>query len=153
MKLNLDLSSVEVRTPSNYSLVPAGEYDVTVVKAELKDTKSGGAMLILGYEVMSGEHAGKVIKDTMNIVNQSAEATRIGLERLKTVANATGHKNPSKIADSDELLNLNPFLVIVDVKDDGQYKNNVVKAVIKTSTEPSTEFKAPPATTKKPWSK
>lgn len=153
MKLNLDLTETKVQSPSGYSLVPAGEYDVTVVKAELKETKAGGAMLILGYEVQSGEFAGKIIKDTMNIVNQNADATRIGLERLKTVANATGHKNPNKIADSDELLNLNPFSVIVDVKEDAQYTNNIVKAVIKTTAEPSTEFKAPAVTAKKPWSK
>lgn len=155
MKLGLDLSSVEVKAASGYNVVPTGEYDVVVTKAEIKETKSGGSMLILGYEVQAGEQAGKVIKHTMNIVNQSAEATRIGLETLKRVAIATGHKNPNKIADTDELLNKNPFLVIVEETDDGQYKNNKIKAVVKTSVEADTSFEAPKTApvAKKPWAK
>ena len=156
MKLGLDLSSVEVKTSSGYNVVPTGEYDVVVSKAEIKETKSGGSMLILGYEVQSGDQAGKTIKHTMNIVNQSAEATRIGLETLKRVAIATGHKNPNKIADTDELINKNPFLVIVEEVQDGEYKNNKVKAIVKTSVEADTSFEAPKAaatTTKRPWAK
>lgn len=154
MKLGLDLSSVEVKAASGYNVVPTGEYDVVVSKAEIKETKSGGSMLILGYEVQSGDQAGKTIKHTMNIVNQSAEATRIGLETLKRVAIATGHKNPNKIADTDELINKNPFLVIVEEVQDGEYKNNKVKAIVKTSVEADTSFEAPKTsapTTKKPW--
>lgn len=156
MKLGLDLSSVEVKAASGYNVVPTGEYDVVVSKAELKETKSGGSMLILGYEVQSGDQAGKTIKHTMNIVNQSAEATRIGLETLKRVAIATGHKNPNKIADTDELINKNPFLVIVEEVQDGEYKNNNVKAIVKTSVEPDTSFEAPKTSTVKasaPWKK
>lgn len=156
MKLGLDLSSVEVKAASGYNVVPTGEYDVVVSKAEIKETKSGGTMLILGYEVQSGDQAGKVIKHTMNIVNQSADATRIGLETLKRVAIATGHKNPNKIADTDELINKNPFLVIVDEVQDGEYKNNKVKAIVKTSTEADTSFEAHKAAApaaKRPWVK
>lgn len=156
MKLGLDLSSVEVKPASGYNVVPTGEYDVVVSKAEIKETKSGGSMLILGYEVQSGDQAGKTIKHTMNIVNQSAEATRIGLETLKRVAIATGHKNPNKIADTDELINKNPFLVIVEEVQDGEYKNNKVKAIVKTSTEADTSFEAPKASAVKasaPWKK
>lgn len=156
MKLGLDLSSVEVKAASGYNVVPTGEYDVVVSKAEIKETKSGGTMLIFGYEVQSGDQAGKVIKHTMNIVNQSADATRIGLETLKRVAIATGHKNPNKIADTDELINKNPFLVIVEEVQDGEYKNNKVKAIVKTSVEADTSFDAPKAAapaTKKPWVK
>jgi len=155
MKLGLDLSSVEVKAASGYNVVPTGEYDVVVSKAELKETKSGGTMLILGYEVQSGDQAGKTIKHTMNIVNQSAEATRIGLETLKRVAIATGHKNPNKIADTDELINKNPFLVIVEETVNKQgYPENRIKAIVKTSVEADTSFEAPKTsapTTKKPW--
>lgn len=156
MKLGLDLSSVEVKAALGYNVVPTGEYDVVVSKAEIKETKSGGSMLILGYEVQSGDQAGKTIKHTMNIVNQSAEATRIGLETIKKVAIATGHKNPNKIADTDELINKNPFLVIVEEVQDGEYKNNKVKAIVKTSVEADTSFEAPKASTVKasaPWKK
>ena len=156
MKLGLDLSSVEVKAASGYNVVPTGEYDVVVSKAELKETKSGGTMLILGYEVQSGDQAGKTIKHTMNIVNQDPDAVRIAKEQLKRVAIATGHKNPNKIADTDELINKNPFLVIVEEVQDGEYKNNKVKAIVKTSVEADTSFEVPKAAapaTKKPWSK
>lgn len=155
MKLGLDLSSVEVKAASGYNVVPTGEYDVVVVKAEIKETKSGGSMLILGYEVQSGDQAGKIIKHTMNIVNQSAKATQIGLETLKRVAIATGHKNPDKLADTDELINKQPFAVVTEAITDQQYPENKIKAILRTATEADTSFEAPKTAVKTsaPWKK
>ena len=155
MKLGLDLSSVEVKAASGYNVVPTGEYDVVVSKAEIKETKSGGSMLILGYEVQSGDQAGKTIKHTMNIVNQDPDTVRIAKEQLKRVAIATGHKNPNFVGDSDELINKNPFSLTVEETVNKQgYPENRIKAIVKTSVEADTSFEAPKIsapTTKKPW--
>jgi len=156
MKLNLDLSGVKIQTSSsNYTTVPAGEYDVVVSKAELKSVKNNGQMLILGYEVQNGEFAGKLIKDTFLVVHEDPKTLQIARARLKTVAFATGHKNPESIVDSDDLFNLKPFSVTVDVVERDQYKNNVVKYITKLTIEPDTSFEAPKASTtvKKPWAK
>jgi len=150
-RLNLSLKGVEVQQSSGFSIVPEGTYNVVVGKTEFKETKAGGAAIVLGYKIIDGEHEGKLIKDFVNIQNANPEATRIGLQRLKTVAFATGYEGDD-IADSDDLLNLTPFQVVVTVKDDGEYKNNNIKAVLVTRdvTVKKAETKKP-ATMNKPW--
>lgn len=159
--LNLSLKGVEVQrqtTGNNfYSTVPAGTYKVVVGKTEVKETKTGGAAVILGYKIISGEHEGKLIKDFVNIKNANPTAAQIGLQRLATVAFATGFGG-QEIADSDDLLNLEPFEVVVTVQDDGEYQNNRVKAVLCTrdvNAKAAAPKSAPVAksTTKKPWEK
>lgn len=152
--LNLSLKGVEIQKPStgsSYSLVPAGTYKVVVGKTEVKETKTGGSAVILGYRVVDGDQEGKLIKDFVNVVNANPEAARIGLQRLATVAFATGFAK-DQIGDSDELLNLEPFEVVVTVQDDGEYQNNRVKAVL--CTRDVTKKAAAPVAktvTKKPW--
>lgn len=153
-KLNMDLSGVKEETSSAFSLVPAGDYEVKVVSADVKETKSGGAGLILGLEILSGDQSGKKIKDFINIVNSNVDAERIGKQRLKLIAMLVGVKNPNKVADTDELLTGKPVVVSVDVRDDGEYKNNVIKHYFpsdKKNEEVKTETKV--ATSKKPWEK
>jgi hypothetical protein len=142
MRLNLDLTHVEQESEKIFSYIPDGEYDVRLTHADLKETKSGGSQLILGYKVVSGEHTGKMIADRLNIVNASTEAVRISLERLKTVAIAVGHKDPNKIADTDELLTGQEFTIITKtdsfVNDKGETINSSkVKSVIVTKHTPS----------------
>mgnify|MGYP003588925959 CR=1 FL=1 len=104
-KLNLNLADVKEQSNSGYSMIPAGKYEMKVVKTEVKDTKSGGAMLVCDLEVQDfGDHVSKRIPYQMNIVNASAEAQRIGLSQLKSLAIACHVKNPNAIGDSDELI-------------------------------------------------
>ena len=121
---------------------------------QVRTAKSGGAGLILGLEILSGDHSGKKIKDFINIVNSSVDAERIGKQRLKLIAVLVGVKNPNKVADTDELLTGKPIVVSVEVKDDGEYKNNVIKHYFpsdKKNEDVKTETKV--ATSKKPWEK
>ena len=153
-KLNLSLSNVEMEKPkSEFWTVPAGKYTVKVGKAEIKETRNGGAAVIFGYEIQDGEYAGKLIKDFVNIINQNPEAQRIGLQRLKTVAFATGFEG-SNLDDTDQLIGKESFEVVVDVKeqqvDDKTYNNNVINAVL--VTRDVTKKAAPTSTAaKKPW--
>lgn len=153
--LNLSLKGVEVQkaqSGGNYSLVPAGTYRVVVGKTEVKETKTGGSAVILGYKVLDGEHEGKLIKDFLNVVNANPTAAQIGMQRLATVAFATGLQ-ADKINDSDDLLSLEPFEVVVTVQDDGEYQNNRVKAVLVTRDVTAKKAAVAPSkvVTKKPW--
>jgi hypothetical protein len=155
-KLNLDLSGVKVSEGSGFSVVPSGNYDVQVVSAEVKETKTGGSMLVFGLEILDGEHKGKVIRDSANTTNQNPEAVRIGYEKIKKIALVSGHKNPDRIIDTDDFLNLNPFMVIVETTDDGEYKRCNIKSIIATTVpgKVDTSFTAPPAEkAKAPWKK
>ena len=152
MKLGLDLSENKVSAPSTYTTVPAGEYVVNVAKMEVKDNKSRtGAYLETGYEVLEGTLAGAMIKDIINISNPNKEAERIGRDRLKTIATYIGHKNPNKIADTDEIVGKGSFKITVEVQEDGVYKNNRVKYLTKIESEAPVKEEAPKASAKKPW--
>jgi Protein of unknown function (DUF669) len=155
-KLGLNLSGVELQKSgsSGYGVVPTGTYKVVVGKTEVKETKAGHA-LILGYEIVEGEFEGKLIKDFLNVVNPSAEAVRISMERLATVAWAT-NLGKSTVDDSDDLLNKEPFEIYAEQVDDGEYKNMKVKAVICTRAIEEKKPEVKPEATKKaapPWKK
>ena len=152
-KLGLDLTENKVSKPSVFTTVPAGEYTVVVAAAEIKDSKSGGSYIQFGYEIVDGSLAGAMVKDIVNIINANKKAESIGRDRLKTIAVATGTKNPNKIADTDELLNKAPFSITVTVEEDGQYKNNRVKYINIIPSSETIKEEAPKAkvSSKKPW--
>lgn len=154
-KLNLDLTANKISSPSLFTTVPEGEYSVVVSHAEVKENKAGnGHYIEVGYEVVEGNLSGALIRDILNISNVNKDSERIGLDRLKTIATYTGAKNPNKIADTADFMNKKAFRVLVKLEDDGQYKNNRVKAVLPSAeveSEPKEEAKSP--VTKKPWEK
>lgn len=114
MQLNLDLSGVN--TLSSKVVVPTGNYSVEIERAEVKETKSkGGYYIELGYKILSGDHAGLVLTDRLNIVNSNEDAQRIGLSTLKTVATVGKHRNPNLISDTNELLGLKFNIYIEEV--------------------------------------
>ncbi len=153
-KLGLSLGDVKVNTGSSseFSVVPTGKYTVVVGSADVKDTKSGSA-LVLGYHIVEGEHEGKLLKEFLNIVNPSEKAVSISKERLATVAWATNA--PMKkgvLEDTDDLLNKENFDVVVEQVDDGEYKNMKIKAVL--CTRDLEEIKEAPVAKKAvPWKK
>lgn len=154
-KLNLSLTDVKIQTggSSDYSIVPTGKYNVVVGKTEIKDTKNGSA-LIIGYEVIDGEHKGSLIKDFLNVSNPSQEAVRISNERIATVAWSTNAplKN-GVLEDSDDLVGKEPFTIAVEQVDDGEYKNMKIKAVLCTRDLTAAPKAVESKKTSKPWEK
>ena len=104
MKLNLDLSGVQVF--GTKTVVPAGRYSVTVSAAEVKETKAGGAMVIVKFQVLDGEYKGALIEDNYNIINDNETAVRIGRGKLKAILKHGGADNIEALNDTDELLGL-----------------------------------------------
>jgi hypothetical protein len=151
-KLGLNLSETVVNksTGSNetgFTIVPTGRYSVVVGSAEVRDTKSGSA-LVLGYKIVNGEHEGSLIKDFLNIVNPSEKAQRISLERLATVSWCTDAKMKNGVLeDTTDLLDCSPFDILVEQVEDGEYKNMKIKSVLCTrsldTVKPVTEKVAP----------
>lgn len=152
-KLGLNLKGIETEKPrSEFWVVPTGTYTVKVGKADIIDTKTGGSAIIFGYEIQDGEYAGKMIKDFVNVINSSAKAQEIGLQRLKTVAFATGYTN-DQIDDTDDLICGEEFKVTVEEVQDGEYRNNKIKAVLVTRDLTPKKSESKPATMSKPWKK
>jgi hypothetical protein len=153
-KLNLSLKNVETQT-NDFSPIPDGQYTVVVSKAEVKETKAGGAAVNLAYQIVDGDHKNRIVFDFINIDHPtSQDAVKIGLQRLKTVAFATGLE-ADHIADTDDLIGKNPFGIIVKNEEKNGYKNTRVSAILRLSP---VSAPAPKAETKtmamsKPWKK
>ena len=150
-KLNLDLTAVTEQSTSGYSMIPAGKYGMKVVKTEVKPTKNGtGHVLVCDLEVQDfGDHVSKKIPYQLNIVNQSAEAQKIGLSQLKTLAIACQVKNHNAIGDSDELITGVEFEaeIILETVGDKQYSK--VKWINKKEGAQAPQQKA--SNGKLPW--
>jgi hypothetical protein len=84
------------------TLIPEGVYKAMAVEGTLKDTTSGGVMLVLKFVITEGPHANTELTDRLNIVNSNTTTTKIALETLARIAKAAGmDKTPS---NSDALL-------------------------------------------------
>ncbi|WP_083935992.1 DUF669 domain-containing protein [Methylobacterium sp. B1] len=85
--------------------LPAGTYDLHVIDSEVKQTKSGGDMLVLVCEVTTGPLTGRRVWLRLNIRNDNAQTQEIAHRELGKLCAATG---TGAISDSNELHN-KPF--------------------------------------------
>ena len=97
-----------------FKVIPPGTYNVVAVESDVKDTKTGGKMLELKYQIMDGANVGDTLLDRLNIVNSSETAQKIGLSQLKNICDAIGHTGQLK--DSNQLHG-KPFAVKVVVEE------------------------------------
>lgn len=111
----------------NFDTIPAGTYQAQIVESSVVDTKkAGGKMLKLTWEVVSGPYERRKFFGQINIVNQSAEAQRIGQRELADICEATGS---GAISDSEQL-HYKPCSVRIAIeKQEGFDDKNVVKRV------------------------
>ncbi len=80
----------------SFTVLPPGWYTVTILKAELADTKNGGKMVVADMETKSSDS----LVARFNIKNNSAKAETIGRQQLAKCATVAGVKN---LTDSNQL--------------------------------------------------
>jgi hypothetical protein len=158
-KFGFDVTEVEVPAPrGEYEPLPAGEYVLKALEADEKKTSTGGTMIVAKFEVVKGEHAGRLIWQNFNTINNSKDAQRIGRQQLVSWATACGRPNED---ETDKLLG-KPFVGIVAIEPgNGSYKpSNKIKVFMfeQVAEAPPPAKKAPPvakaapaATNKQPW--
>ena len=155
---------VEAEAEENrvFEPLPDGQYEVIISKSEMKETKAGdGEMLALTYEVIEGEHEGRLLWEYLNLVNKSDVAERIGRSKLASICKAVGVMAPE---ESDELHD--KPLVITVRRDKKDNTRNTIKGYAsadgthaeRVKNEPKPEPKAAPepekpVVKKKPWQK
>jgi hypothetical protein len=107
---NLNLANVDVG--SGAERLKPGRYTARVTEAELRETKSGGNAVRVTFTDVDG---GGMISDFINVnVPKSAEATRIGLERLKALLVHGGHRTPDNPGDIKSLKGLTVGIRVVE---------------------------------------
>lgn len=110
--LDLDLSGVQE------SGVPqAGDYTVTCVDAELKETNAGTGEYI---KIKLEAEKGQVFFHNFNTKNPNPKAVEIGLGQLKKFLRVSGAKDPDKIKSVMKLVGLRAVATVkIEDKDDG----------------------------------
>lgn len=121
MKIDLNLSGVVEEKTSATDFVPAGKYEVEIVEVEMKENESTkNWRMDIFMRIISGDQAGKIVRDMLNPYHSNAEAQRISLSRIKGILFKIGHNNPEALADTDEMIG---GKLIVDVIEDS-FTNN-----------------------------
>lgn len=139
--------------PSDFDVLPAGEYEVVIVKSEKKATKSGnGAMLSLELQVLNGPYQNRKLFDNLNLWNQSETAAKIAKASLSAICRAVGVMTPN---DSTDLHN-KPLRVKVKVEKSDEYDDrNKIVAYKPRNAGPQPKIDNPQTTTAElqahPW--
>ncbi|MET3409493.1 DUF669 domain-containing protein [Methylobacterium sp. 1030] len=85
--------------------LPAGTYDLHVIDSEMKQTQTGGDMLVLTCEVITGPLTGRQVRLRLNIRNDNTQTQEIAHRELGKLCTATG---TGAISDSVDL-HFKPF--------------------------------------------
>lgn len=120
--LNFDANTVEPRT--EYTALPAGEYEVVITDSEMKSTKANtGKYLEIRAEVIAGEFKGRKLFTRLNLENPNPTAVEIARRELSSICHAVGVLHPT---DSAELHNL-PLIARVRQtrREDGATSNDI----------------------------
>lgn len=129
----------------NFEPIPAGVYDATITRADVKATKDGtGSMIAIRYDIVGPSHQGRVIFGNLNIRNKSPRAEEIGRQQLGDIMRAIGL---SRLEDTDQLIG-GQLKIKVDIeKKEGYDARNVVKGFksLSGSTPPAPAASAPAA--------
>ena len=153
--LNFKASAIQIeeRPSNNYGPLPAGDYDMMIVKSETKPTKAGnGHYLECEMHVISGEHSGRRHWERFNLDNPNHQAVKIAQESLAKLCAAIG---VDEVNDSEELHD-RPFIAEVGI-DKKDSTRNVIWNYHGASLQPVAKPKAAaapaaaPAKKAMPW--
>lgn len=155
--INFKASAIQIEERSNsFGPLPAGEYEMMIVKSETKPTKSGnGHYLELEMHVVSGQHSGRRHWERLNLDNPNQQAVKIAQEALAKLCMAL---NIDDVEDSEQLHDQVFIAEIgIDKKDDQRnviwgYQGvggNINNAKPKAPAAPAPL--AAPAKAAKPW--
>lgn len=128
-KFGFNAAEVDVTAPAEYDPIPEGEYVLKALEAEEKETSRGdGSYIKAKFEVVKGEHAGRLLWQNFNINNPSEKAQRIGRQQLVAWATACGRPEAD---DTDKLLE-KPFraAVAIEPASNGYKASNKIKAFL-----------------------
>ena len=159
---NFNANTVEPMQPRTYGPLPAGSYDMIIVKSDVKPTKAGtGHYLELEMQVIAGESSGRRHWERLNVDNPNKQAEEIAKEALAALCFAVG------VTELDDTVQLHdiPFVANVEIDRKDPERNRIVgyvnagaAAVAATpakapAARPAAPAPAAAAPARKPWEK
>lgn len=153
---NFNANTVEPMQPRTYGPLPAGDYEMIVVKSDVKPTKAGtGRYLELEMQVISGEHSGRRHWERLNVDNPNKQAEEIAKEALAALCFAVG------VTDVEDTVQLHdiPFVAHVEIDRKEPDRNRITGYVTAGAAKPAAPAARPAAPAaaaapaRKPWEK
>ncbi len=100
----------QVEPTDEFEAIPAGKYPAVITDSEFKETKAGtGTYLQLAFEIIDGEHKGRLLWSRLNLDNPNETAVKIAQQELSAICRAVDVLTPQ---DSSELHNV-PLVIHV----------------------------------------
>lgn len=155
-QLNFRASEIQIEERSNnFGPLPAGEYEMMIVKSDTKATKANnGHYLECEMHVISGESSGRRHWERFNLDNPNPQAVKIAQESLAKLCAALGI---DEVNDSEELHD-RPFIaeIGIDKKDNTRnviwgYQPALGAPAAKPAAKPAAAPSAAPAKSARPW--
>lgn len=113
-----------------YEPIPEGTYTVKLTKSEERATKKGdGAYINATFEVVEGDHSGRLIFQKFLIDHPSAKAVEIGKNQLNKFLSSVGVRNG--LSDLEE-----------DTTRINEFTNKLVNAKVKIELPNDPKYKA-----------
>lgn len=151
-KLNFNASAVEI-PERTYGPLPAGEYEMMVIKSDTKTIKAGnGHYLELEMQVLSGDQSGRRHWERLNLDNPSKKTVEIAEEQLARLCHALGLPH---VDDSEELHD-RPFIAVVSIDKKDPTSNRIydfkpVEGAAPAAVAVKPAAVAAPAKSSRPW--
>ena len=139
----LDTSAVDTDSLGGFEPLPLGvQFQFEVSNVELRETKSGGTMLVVESTVLAPLHAGRKVWTNLNIVNASPGAEKRARAELQMLAGSCG---VAELSDGDQLMGC---IFACELRTEGSKDDRYPdKQVLDLSTASSTvTTQAPPKT-------
>lgn len=144
--INFDATTVE--TPS-FDPIPAGVYEAVITESKMQDNKAGnGSMLVLTFEIISGDYAGRKLWEYLNVEHPNATAVEIAYQTLALICKAIGL---ARVQDSSEMHD-RPLLITIKMSKqaDGTFRNDIKgfrsrEGLTTPTKSPSTSSQATPS--------
>lgn len=151
--LNFGFTSEEAQAAQNdsYAALPSGNYIAQVERSEVKNTKDGtGSYLSLGFKVIDGDYAGRVLFGNITLTNKNSQAQEIGRKQLIKLSTACGLGH---LQDSEQLHGIPVMIRVSDSRVyEGEKQNDIKDYKPVQATAPSQPaFTPPPQASSKPW--
>lgn len=146
---NVDFS--QAKEQGDFEPIPAGEYKLMVENSEMKTASSGSEYLSLKFKVVEGQYKDRYVFANYNLWHNNDEPRRIAIDQFHTACMALAGKPAISIKDTNEL-HFKTATAIVDIKDDGAYRNNRIKAWVKP-VEGAAQSAATTGAPTPPWAK
>lgn len=151
-QLNFDATQVE--PTQAFELLPAGTYAAFITESDFTPTKNGsGSYLKLKFQIIEGDHTGRVLFTNLNLDNPNKTAVEIAQRDLSAICHAVGVLQAS---DSQQLHD-RPMMIKIGIQParNGYEASNQIKgyeAYGSPTPAPAEEKPAQGAVTP-PWKK